>query len=63
MKKQTLFILVYFFVVATAAAQTVIAAKEPSLQSKIRGMLTGSAIGDAAGGPVEFVHPPGRIWG
>ena len=30
----------------------------PSLESKIEGMLIGSAIGDAAGGPVEFVVPP-----
>ncbi len=32
----------------------------PSLESKIEGMLIGSAIGDAAGGPVEFVNPPER---
>jgi ADP-ribosylglycohydrolase len=32
----------------------------PSRLSKIEGMLIGSAIGDAAGGPVEFVHPPLR---
>ncbi len=31
-----------------------------SLDDKIEGMLIGSAIGDAAGGPVEFVHPPLR---
>ncbi|MCF6299552.1 MAG: ADP-ribosylglycohydrolase family protein [Proteobacteria bacterium] len=31
-----------------------------SLSSKIEGMLIGSAIGDAAGGPVEFVSPPTR---
>ncbi len=36
---------------------------ENSLLDKIEGMLIGSAIGDAAGGPVEFVHPPTRsIW-
>ena len=35
----------------------------PSLHSKIEGMLMGSAIGDAAGGPVEFVDPPLRsVW-
>jgi len=34
--------------------------KEPLLQDKIEGMLIGSAIGDAAGGPLEFVHPPKR---
>ncbi len=28
------------------------------INDKIYGMLIGSAIGDAAGGPVEFVHPP-----
>jgi len=31
-----------------------------TLESKIEGMLIGSAIGDAAGGPVEFVNPPER---
>ena len=30
------------------------------LENKIYGMLIGSIIGDAAGGPVEFVHPPIR---
>ena len=35
----------------------------PILHSKIEGMLMGSAIGDAAGGPVEFVDPPLRsVW-
>ena len=34
----------------------------PSLESKIEGMLIGSAIGDAAGGPVEFVVPPERSY-
>ena len=32
------------------------------LFSKIEGLLIGSAIGDAAGGPVEFVHPPLRSY-
>ena len=32
----------------------------PSKFDKIEGMLIGSAIGDAAGGPVEFVDPPIR---
>ncbi len=32
----------------------------PDLVDKIYGMLIGSAIGDAAGGPVEFIHPPLR---
>lgn len=31
-----------------------------SLEDKIEGLLIGSAIGDAAGGPVEFVEPPLR---
>jgi ADP-ribosylglycohydrolase len=35
---------------------------QSSLESKIEGMLIGSAIGDAAGGPVEFVHPPERSY-
>lgn len=35
-------------------------AQELSRDQKIEGMLIGSAIGDAAGGPVEFVHPPQR---
>jgi len=30
------------------------------MEDKIEGLLIGSAIGDAAGGPVEFVHPPIR---
>ncbi len=30
------------------------------LKDRIEGMLIGSAIGDAAGGPVEFVDPPHR---
>jgi hypothetical protein len=34
----------------------------PSLDSKIYGLLIGSAIGDAAGGPVEFVNPPNRSY-
>ena len=32
----------------------------PGLEDKIEGMFIGSAIGDAAGGPVEFVKPPLR---
>ena len=32
----------------------------PTLESKMEGMLIGSAIGDAAGGPIEFVNPPLR---
>lgn len=36
------------------------ASAQPTLSSKIEGMLIGSAIGDAAGGPVEFVDPPLR---
>ena len=33
-----------------------------SQDAKIRGMLLGSAIGDAAGGPVEFVQAPERSY-
>ena len=36
--------------------------KGRSIHSKIEGMLMGSAIGDAAGGPVEFVDPPKRSY-
>lgn len=36
------------------------AAENISLANKIEGLLIGSAIGDAAGGPVEFVSPPAR---
>ncbi len=35
-------------------------AQSLSREEKIEGMLIGSAIGDAAGGPVEFVYPPVR---
>lgn len=34
----------------------------PSKNSKIYGMLIGSAIGDAAGGPLEFSDPPLRSY-
>jgi hypothetical protein len=34
----------------------------PTLQDKIEGLLIGSAIGDAAGGPLEFVKPPLRSY-
>jgi len=33
-----------------------------SIEEKIEGLLIGSAIGDAAGGPVEFIHPPLRSY-
>ncbi|MCK5134558.1 MAG: ADP-ribosylglycohydrolase family protein [Bacteroidales bacterium] len=33
-----------------------------SVDDKVEGMLIGSAIGDAAGGPVEFVSPPIRSY-
>ncbi|MFC2089702.1 ADP-ribosylglycohydrolase family protein [Bacteroidota bacterium] len=36
--------------------------QDSNLESKIYGMLIGSAIGDAAGGPVEFVSPPQRSY-
>ncbi len=32
------------------------------LQDKIEGLLIGSAIGDAAGGPLEFVSPPEKSY-
>ncbi len=49
---QYVIILIFFSAVFSVA--------QPSLQDKIEGLLIGSAIGDAAGGPVEFVHPPLR---
>ena len=35
---------------------------QPSLSSKIEGLLIGSAIGDAAGGPIEFAEPLYKSW-
>ncbi len=49
-----IFVLLLFSVMLCGQQQT------PTLKDKIEGMLIGSAIGDAAGGPVEFVHPPRR---
>ncbi len=49
------FVLAVAFLVFGGAA-----AGAPSLDDKIEGLLIGSAIGDAAGGPVEFVEPPIR---
>lgn len=35
---------------------------QPTLQDKIEGLLIGSAIGDAAGGPTEFAVPERSFW-
>jgi ADP-ribosylglycohydrolase len=51
-------IILYLILIITQSVVDVKA--QPSPASKIEGMLIGSAIGDAAGGPVEFVHPPLR---
>ena len=51
-------IILYIILYISVITQNIIA--QPSIVSKIEGMLIGSAIGDAAGGPVEFVHPPLR---
>jgi len=51
-------IILYIIPIISVLTQKINA--QPSVASKIEGMLIGSAIGDAAGGPVEFVHPPLR---
>lgn len=58
MKKLPLFILLLFY--CSIAFSKFSEKQAISLTSKIEGMLIGSAIGDAAGGPVEFVYPPQR---
>ncbi len=35
---------------------------QPSLDDKVYGLLIGSAIGDAAGGPTEFAPPQRSVW-
>ena len=57
--KKILSVIVLLFVSTLMFSQTIENKGEStSLSSKIEGMLIGSAIGDAAGGPVEFVSPP-----
>jgi ADP-ribosylglycohydrolase len=51
---------IIFYLILAIVSGIVDVNAQPSLASKIEGMLIGSAIGDAAGGPVEFVHPPLR---
>jgi ADP-ribosylglycohydrolase len=73
MKKSILFILLVGLVTTALSTKNPIDKEKsgltsdheewsPPLKSKIEGMLIGSAIGDAAGGPVEFVHPPERSY-
>ncbi len=50
----------YIFIAILLLPILVVCQNQPALQDKIEGLLIGSAIGDAAGGPVEFVHPPLR---
>ncbi len=58
-----LLIILLLFVTNFIQSQEIVNQKKPvSLASKIEGMLIGSAIGDAAGGPVEFVLPPARSY-
>lgn len=55
-------LLVYLCLILTVP---VVSGQENNLSSpasKIEGMLIGSALGDAAGGPVEFVDPPQRSY-
>jgi len=54
--KILIFIFITGFVCNGQSEQTI------SIEDKIKGLLIGSAIGDAAGGPVEFVHPPLRSY-
>ena len=54
--KTHLLIFTLLLSLATLSAQD----QDLSMEDKIEGMLIGSAIGDAAGGPVEIVHPPLR---
>jgi ADP-ribosylglycohydrolase len=39
-----------------------VSAQESTLEDRIYGLLAGSALGDAAGGPVEFVYPQERTF-
>lgn len=54
LKNLKLFVFIFFIANLLSA--------QPSQDEKIYGMLIGSAIGDAAGGPVEFVYPPQRSY-
>lgn len=55
MKSTTLICILLCFGISTLAQNPGLSQEE-----KIEGLLIGSAIGDAAGGPVEFVNPPIR---
>jgi len=61
MKNQKILNLRSFFLVAIIISPIMsFCQNQPTLEDKIEGLLIGSAIGDAAGGPLEFVHPPDR---
>lgn len=50
-------IFLFFFLLASNQVQS-----QPTLEDKIEGMLVGSVIGDAAGGPTEFAVPQRSYW-
>jgi ADP-ribosylglycohydrolase len=41
---------------------TCVSAQDSTLEDRIYGLLAGSALGDGAGGPVEFVYPQERTF-
>ncbi|MBL7110859.1 MAG: ADP-ribosylglycohydrolase family protein [Bacteroidales bacterium] len=52
-----------FFIIILFSASLVFGqGTDVSINDKIEGLLIGSAIGDAAGGPLEFVSPPERSY-
>ncbi len=62
MKNAFLFFLILTCYFQVLSQEIAVNESQISLNSKIEGMLIGSAIGDAAGGPVEFVSPPERSY-
>lgn len=59
MKLLVFFVWVFLLFLSSLYAKDEIVEKN-TLQNKIYGMLIGAVVGDAAGGPVEFVDPPDR---
>ncbi|MCG8372860.1 MAG: ADP-ribosylglycohydrolase family protein, partial [Balneolales bacterium] len=51
----------FFFSILLYLSSTPLIA-QPSLDDKIYGLLIGSAIGDASGGPTEFAAPERSFW-
>ena len=69
MKKYSIILIaVFFFVMQLAAQQKNIA--DDFMRNKIKGLITGTVLGDALGGPIEFQgHPeiqaspnPPKLW-